>query len=358
MKAQLSLKGNSIKILSEASLLKESELKLALKDWRASVVELPSSENEEPIEILIPSQNLKDYEVANLIKDINEVFEDLGITIDQAHDVTGTLDGFKQDEKNFLRDCEAARSVWEGNIDVPQFKEFSRIVKEKISTKEFPDGLYAKQLLASYHLAASGSACNFSVPGAGKTLNVWAAFAYLNSLPEDDPKHINSIFVLGPNACFEPWEFEFSKCFDRKCKSVRFLPSISLEEKRRILKGITQADNELYLCHFQTFSLYPKDFLELFKRPEKKIMLVVDEAHNIKGQDGKWSNAALAMAPFARSRIILTGTPAPNGYEDLKNLFDFIHPNRNIIGFSRSALKLMSENKLPTKELAERVKPF
>lgn len=358
MKAQLSINGNSFNIEVSASVLKEPELKLALKDWRASVTELMSSENEDSIKILIPLDNLKDYEVDNLHKDIKEVFEDLGIAIEQENDVTGTLGTIEQNEKNFLRDCEAARSVWDGNIDVPQFKDFSRIVKEKVSTKEFPDGLYKKQLLASYHLAASGSACNFSVPGAGKTLNVWAAFAYLNSLPENHPKHINSIFVLGPNACFEPWESEFSKCFERKCKSVRFLPSISLVEKRKILKGITQADNELYLCHFQTFSLYPNDFLELFKRAEKKIMLVVDEAHNIKGQDGKWSNAALAMAPYARSRIILTGTPAPNGYEDLKNLFDFIHPNRDVIGFSRSALKLMSENKLPAKELAKRVRPF
>ena len=358
MNAHLSRNQNSFKIEVGASVLKEPELKFAMKDWRASVGEVNPSGSEEQTEIFIPLKDLKDYEIQNLFKDIKDVFEELDITIALKDDARDTLGTIEQNEKNFLRDCEAARSVWEGNIDVPQFKEFSRIVKEKISTKAFPDGLYTKQLLASYHLAASGSACNFSVPGAGKTLSVWAAFAYLNSLPEDNPKYINSIFVLGPNACFEPWEFEFSKCFDKKCKSIRFLPSISLAEKRRILKGITQADNELYLCHFQTFSLYPNDFLELFKRSEKKIMLVVDEAHNIKGQDGKWSNAALAMAPYARSRIILTGTPAPNGYEDLKNLFDFIHPNRDVIGFSRSALKLMSENKLPAKELAKRVKPF
>ena len=43
------------------------------------------------------------------------------------------------------------------------------------------------------------------------------------------------------------------------------------------------------------------------------------------------------MSPFFKSRVILTGTPAPNGYEDLYNLFlnDELPDSFRIIGFAR-----------------------
>ena len=39
----------------------------------------------------------------------------------------------------------------------------------------------------------------------------------------------------------------------------------------------------------------------------------------------------MELAKLATSRVVLTGTPAPNGYEDLYNLFKFIWPDRDII---------------------------
>jgi len=357
MTTTLSHTDGSINIDTNQHVLKNNTLKFALRDWKAKVTSYTCDEVYDT-SILIPTADLSEFEFQDLFRDILGVFKEIGIEIEVAENASNKMKELQDDDAAFLRESTAARNVWDGDLDIPEFKEFSKVIKEKISSNGFPDGLYEKQLLAAYHLAASGSACNFSVPGAGKTVNVWAAYSYLNSLPEDDPRYVNAIFVIGPSPCFEPWETEFEKCFERKSKSVRFLPSLTLAEKRRIIKGIIQSDTELYMCHFQTFSLYVDDFLELFERPDKKIMLVVDEAHWIKGNNGVWSNAALKAAPLAHSRIILTGTPAPNGYEDLKNLFDFIHPNRNIIGFSRSALRQMSDNRLNAKELTERIKPF
>jgi len=354
MTANLSLSDDkNIFLTVSESALRKQILMLALKDWGAkiSVQDLETT-------FIISTQGMSDFQFEDTIRDIQGVFDEIGIKIQVDKNAFNELKKIQEEDEIFLRECKAARDVWDGNLDIPEFKKFSKSVQENISAKEFPDGLYTKQLLASYHLAASGSACNFSVPGAGKTVNVWAAYSYLNSLPKNNPRHVNAIFVIGPNPCFEPWEAEFKKCFGRKSKSVRFSPSLSHTQKINILKGITQADNELYLCHFQTFSLYINDFLELFQRPEKKVMLVVDEAHNIKRHDGKWANAVLNAAPHAHSRVILTGTPAPKGYEDLKNLFDFIHPNRNIIKYDVSQLRLMSENKIPPNEMIESVRPF
>jgi SNF2 family DNA or RNA helicase len=44
------------------------------------------------------------------------------------------------------------------------------------------------------------------------------------------------------------------------------------------------------------------------------------------GPSGAWGAACLAMGPYAANRMILTGTPAPNGAKDLENLFTFVWP--------------------------------
>ena len=50
-------------------------------------------------------------------------------------------------------------------------------------------------------------------------------------------------------------------------------------------------------------------------------MIVVDEAHRIKNPDGVWGRSVTEISKEAVSRVILTGTPVPNGYQDIFNLF-------------------------------------
>ena len=45
------------------------------------------------------------------------------------------------------------------------------------------------------------------------------------------------------------------------------------------------------------------------------------------------------MAKYSKARIVLTGTPAPNGYEDIYNMFKFIWPNKNVMGFEVNQLR-------------------
>lgn len=89
-------------------------------------------------------------------------------------------------------------------------------------------------------------------------------------------------------------------------------------------------------------------------------MMVLDEAHYVKGADGQQANAALRLAPLARSRVVLTGTPAPNGYEDLANLFKFLYPVRHIVGFPAATLRAMTDGAMPSAiaELKTRIRPY
>ncbi|NTW39857.1 MAG: DEAD/DEAH box helicase, partial [Cellulomonadaceae bacterium] len=60
---------------------------------------------------------------------------------------------------------------------------------------------------------------------------------------------------------------------------------------------------------------------------EKPTLMILDEAHRMKlGADGVYGAACLALGPYSRRRLILTGTPAPNGVKDLESLFSFVWP--------------------------------
>lgn len=68
--------------------------------------------------------------------------------------------------------------------------------------------------------------------------------------------------------------------------------------------------------------------------------IVVDEAHKAKNSSGGViAQAVLELAKYSSARVVLTGTPAPNGYEDIYNMFKFIWPTKNIIGFEINQLR-------------------
>lgn len=69
-------------------------------------------------------------------------------------------------------------------------------------------------------------------------------------------------------------------------------------------------------------------------------MVVLDEAHKAKNSSGGViAQAVLELAKYSSARVVLTGTPAPNGYEDIYNMFKFIWPTKNIIGFEINQLR-------------------
>ena len=119
--------------------------------------------------------------------------------------------------------------------------------------------------------------------------------------------------------------------------------SISLDKKKEILYGYDTKEYNLYLTTYQSVPSITQELIHFLNSKNNHVMMVCDEAHKIKSEDGVWAENILKMSPFARSRIILTGTPVPNGYEDLFNLFKFIYPSRNVIKYKRDRLKLLSE---------------
>lgn len=297
----------------------------------------------------------KSTDISSIYKQLKKILHDMDCEIVESESFAVEIADIKKKEIEFDLFSKKTLSIWQRDAAPDELNEFELVVANQINRS-----LSRLQFLSALHLAVSQNACNFSVPGAGKTTIVYSAYSYLNSLAKDDIKHIDRLLVIGPLASYIAWQKEFEICFKRKPKSIRIIAGMNSHDRKNILSGVDPAYRDIELIHtsFQTATNYENELVGFLQHPTKRTMLVIDEAHNIKREEGIWASACLRLASYANSRVILTGTPAPNGYEDLYNLFKFLYPERNLIGFARPNLIAMSENKMPSEAMRSRIRPF
>lgn len=205
-------------------------------------------------------------------------------------------------------------------------------------TGNIPRKLKEHQLKASYHLWLVGNGANFSVPGAGKTTVVLCVYERLRLEGK-----VNTLFVVGPPACFGPWKDEFKAVLGREADYNILAGGNKPHRKSEYYKR--DNTSELYLTTFQTLLNDQQEVATFLTHKKIRAMLVIDEAHYIKQVNGNWANAVLNIAKHSKYRCVLTGTPIPKSYTDLYNLFDFLWPDNNPIKANDKAkLRIMEEN--------------
>lgn len=268
---------------------------------------------------------------------INNVAKIIGASVVYADEVNAEISEFANEEEKFAEFSKKAKLIRNNQCDINDFKKFEESLVQNMPNRS----LYPLQMLSAYHMAFSQNACNFSVPGAGKTSVVYGAYTYLKNLPENDKKHVDRLLIIGPLSSFGPWEDEYEACFGKKVSSKRLVSGMSLNEKKDYLYSFSP-DEVTLLSYAGVHSLVDELLYFLSKH---RVMVVLDEAHKIKNTNGGiTAESVLRLAEKCKSRVILTGTPAPNGYEDLANLFKFIWPTKNIIRFQVGQLRDMSKN--------------
>ena len=263
------------------------------------------------------------------------------------------MQNFRTQESLFEEFSQQARNIRDNHPQIDEFKRFEESLIKNMPNRQ----LYKLQMLSAYHMAVAQNACNFSVPGAGKTSVVYGAYAYLHNLPKDDPKHVNCIVIIGPLSSFGPWEIEYKECFGTEPTSMRLIGGMTTKEKSLYLHGMSHAD--ITLTSYQSIISIKDDLL--FFLSQHKAMVVLDEAHKIKNTHGGIMAAStMELASKAASRVVLTGTPAPNGYEDLYNLFHFIWPDRDVLTYNVPQLVNMSHSSEDERvdDLINKIAPF
>ena len=263
------------------------------------------------------------------------------------------LQEYQTRESLFEDFAKKAKDIRNNEPIVSDFLNFKNALVENLPNRT----LYDLQLLSSYHMAFAQNACNFSVPGAGKTSVVYGAFAYLRSLPKTNPKHVDKLLIVGPLSSFGPWENEYEECYGIKPSSTRLISGMSKEQKRIYLHGLNTST--ITLTSYQSVVSIKEDLK--FFIAHNKVMVVLDEAHKIKNTQGAiTAESTKELAENATSRVVLTGTPAPNGYEDLYNLFKFIWPDRDALAYNVAQLNNMSQSiddsRVP--DLINKISPF
>lgn len=291
--------------------------------------------------------------LASVYERVSQLLETHSVSFERGKNLSAAIKSHLEENERFTDFSRRAGTIRNNEVSESELRRFTEVLG-----REFPDRtLTALQLLSAYHLAFAQNACNFSVPGAGKTTMVYAAYAYLRSLDSEDPKHVDKILVVSPLGAFGPWEDEYRACFGTQPTSKRLSGGAPEAERRRHLLSKNPA--ELGLISYQALP-YMESLISDFLQ-NNKVMLILDEAHKIKNvNEGVIASTALRLAPLAKSRVVLTGTPAPNTYQDLYNLFEFIWPKKRLIKYHPSHLLEMTRkpNDRRVPELVRDISPF
>ncbi len=191
------------------------------------------------------------------------------------------------------------------------------------------------QLKAVHHLLSVKNGANFSVPGSGKTTIALAYYSILKGT-----SIVDSIFIIGPVSSYEPWENEFKECFGRPVRNIR-ISGHTKKQRQHIY--LLSSKYEMILTSYQSISHDTKEITHLLKK--RRYLLILDESHYIKKpQGGKISESVLEISKYATRRVILTGTPMPNGFSDLWSQFTFLWPSHLPLGRVESYLISIQKN--------------
>lgn len=159
-------------------------------------------------------------------------------------------------------------------------------------------------------LLSMSHGANFSVPGAGKTRVGWALYAARRAEGK-----VRRALVVAPKSAFESWEGELAECFWDP-------PSLRIVDN-----GAPMTAAEVIVVNYERLPKMTTALAAWLSAAPSMILL--DEAHRMKlGLKGAYGAACMELGPLAKSRVILTGTPAPNGAQDLENLLSFVWPGQ------------------------------
>lgn len=309
--------------------------------------------------ILIPFEEISQVQI---LQEIQNLLIRAGIKSQLSENTTQAVKSYDREEQLFAEFEENANSIRNNEFNdkpllVEKFAEFKNSIDKNLVRT-----LYPLQLLSAFHMAFAQNSCNFAVPGAGKTSIVYGAYAYLKNLPENHSQKVDKLLVIGPISSFAPWENEFKACFGYTTSFQRLSGDTTITKDEKLEHLYSGNPAEITLIYHGGVTNLQNSITDFLKN--NRTMIVVDEAHRIKNHEGVWGKSVTEISKEAISRIILTGTPVPNGYQDIYNLYKFIYPYKykEILGFHYQNLQDLTNNSSTAnnkvEELKNNISPF
>jgi len=220
------------------------------------------------------------------------------------------------------------------DIVLPSFNEFKNIVNEAMERE-----LREPQMWDAFHIAKMKRSANFSVPGSGKTSIVYGAFAYLLKTGQ-----VDKIVMIGPINSFLAWKKEFKLNFGSKLEPRIYdyhEHSYKSEQERYDGLRLDSKHCNLILMNYESVQMNIDALKSVI---DNRTLLVFDEVHRIKSTTGKRAMSCFEVSKKATYKVVLTGTPIPNGFLDIYNFLHILFPNEYDIIFDFDKSFLVSAN--------------
>jgi SNF2 family DNA or RNA helicase len=171
-------------------------------------------------------------------------------------------------------------------------------------------------------LTALQHGANFSVPGAGKTTVSLA----LHLLIRQPGMHL---LVVCPKNAIEAWEMVIDECIDPAASAENALPFVRLDGDIATITTLLRSGLERFIITYDKAIRLQTVLREYLSR--HRVHVILDESHRIKAGDASRRGRVFShLASLPVRRDILTGTPLPNGLNDLGPQMDFLWPTQNL----------------------------
>jgi SNF2 family DNA or RNA helicase len=209
-------------------------------------------------------------------------------------------------------DESVAKAIDASEKEVERFQELMKMgysdpsgLTEDVNDLELLRPLTSEQLTNIASMLAAQNGANFSVPGAGKTATQLALFGILRN-----QNKIKRMLVICPKSSFEAWQDEPSLIFKTPPLASTFDGSLIHPNSKILVANFEKLES----------TARRKQLVSWVSQPGGT-SLVIDEAHRVKsGSRGVRWRACVELASFAQRVDLLSGTPMPQSYEDLRNL--------------------------------------
>lgn len=185
-------------------------------------------------------------------------------------------------------------------------------VKHILAERGFQRPLTPHQLRNVTRLASLPSGATFSVPGAGKTTEALALYCLKKS---EDTK----LLIVSPKNAFAAWEETLGICLPETPALVRLTGGV------KKIGELLQTNPDIMVINYQ---MLPNVLTEVASYlSTTPFFMFLDESHRIKrGMNGVHGRAVLSLSHLPEQKLIMSGTPLPNGVEDLISQFNFLYP--------------------------------
>jgi len=171
---------------------------------------------------------------------------------------------------------------------------------------------------------------------------------------------VDKIVVIGPQSSQMAWKDEFilNFGFKRQLKFVSVSDASSTVAKIKKLRYDT-ADINLLFINYEILPSLSKSnvFAGVI---DNRTLLVYDEVHRVKSLNGTRANIAKEIAKYSNYRVVLTGTPIPNGLQDIYNILQILYAEEydSFFGFTVNELIQANKDSVIRQVINDKIYPF